>query len=123
MPRSDCDPRLRDDCRLPVGKTCNTTSDCGIAYDENEGIDGADLADRIAAILATHDVRPPRDCVESFGRELAYCIRPRVNPRPSICDDRKAGNMDILGFIGEAQRNGERDEALWRAFLATHFTD
>src|SRR6266566_777052 len=65
----------------------------------------------ILAELALRGIEPPQNLVEPFANLLMKGER-RLQIR---------GGLDILRFIKQAQRLGNVDEALWRAFLAAHF--
>lgn len=118
--RTQHTPRISDKRRVSAATSCATPPGevCGPPT-PHQG-DGASLIDRIAEVLADHGVTPLPEDVSEFADVLAYSNQHRINLR-SLTRGRRAGHMDILHFIGEAQRAGDRDEALWRAFLAAHF--
>ena len=80
------------------------------------------MAEQVTAVLAAHQLRRPDALkITSFVRELDACSHARKAWLRYLARSGGWATMDILGFSRDAQRAGDQDEALWLAFLATHF--
>lgn len=68
--------------------------------------------------------QPPRTSdaeVRRFSTQLEIDLRRREKWLALLQTVEKLDPMDILRWIAEAQKAGDLDEALWRAFLSAHF--
>ena len=104
---NDCQPYYRFQCE-PIRSTQP------LATPE------ASLAGRIQGILAANNVSTPIEKIRSFADEIEHCQRGHA-ARLHAMERATVESRDILAYIAEAQRTGDSNEALWRAFLAVHF--
>ncbi len=120
---------------VPVGCAPSSAQSCGPV----DGLDGCgklvqppmscslrgggqadDLTDKILAILKEHDVFVTAEHVTPFAAEVQFRLGRRLELHQWFATRGNFGTYDILGLIIDAKAS-DLDEALWRAFLATHF--
>lgn len=82
----------------------------------------AQFVESLASVLEVQGVHELRDGqVEDFTRYVERSQRWRRLWQRKLHEPEKLGKMDILRWTARAKSAGDRDEALWRAFLAAHF--
>ena len=81
----------------------------------------ARLAARIAEVLAQQGVEQSPLEVSRFAAFVDRSERYHRAWRQKLAMAHRLGSKDILYWIAEARDTGDRDEALWRGFLAAHF--
>lgn len=74
-------------------------------------------------VLRSHGIEPSQDLIKFFATWLIQCERDYPKEREALLAQNEGAYqaMDILRFIKEAWRVGNKDEAYWRVFLAAHF--
>ncbi len=79
------------------------------------------LTRRIMRMLQTEGAYRTEAQIMPFARAISDAENWREHWEKILKAPEKLERMDILRFIDDAQKSGNQNEAIWRAFLAGHF--